>query len=99
MATDKSPLPLPFWQGEPVPPGGKMLLFTEQGVGEILALTSLIPELLARGITPGMEVEPRLVPLFRRSFAGIKVLTPETPADLRLCSTEAGREGNRGVRT
>src|SRR3546814_16111955 len=31
-----------------------------------------------------MEVEPRLVPLFRRSFAGIEVLTRETPANPRL---------------
>src|SRR3546814_8340521 len=94
MATDKSPLPLPFWQGEPAPPGGKMLLLTEQGVGEILALTSLIPELLARGITPVMEVEPRLVPLFRRSFAGIEVLTRETPANPRLFEADLVVQAN-----
>lgn len=88
MATDKRPFTLPFWQGEAVPPGGKMLLLTEQGVGEILVLTSLIPELLARGITPVMEVEPRLVPLFRRSFAGIEVLARETPANPRLFAAD-----------
>jgi tetratricopeptide (TPR) repeat protein len=84
MATDKRPFTLPFWRGEALPPGGKMLLFTEQGVGETLVLLSLMPELLARGIQPVIECDPRMIPLFRRSFPGIEVLAREMPANPRL---------------
>lgn len=84
METDKRPFTLPFWQGETLPPGGKLLLFTEQGIGEILLLTSLIPEVIARGIIPVVECEARLVPLFRRSFPGMEILARETPANPRL---------------
>src|SRR5690606_19455317 len=62
----------------------KLLLFTEQGVGESLALFSLLPELLRCGIAPVIECDPRMVPLLARSFPGLEILARTTPADPRL---------------
>lgn len=83
-AVDRRPFTLPFWQGGPLPPGGKMLLFTEQGVGESLVLWSLMPELLARGITPVVETDPRMIPILQRSFPGIEILERHNPPQPRL---------------
>lgn len=83
-AVDRRPFTLPFWQGEALPPGGKMLLFTEQGVGESLVLWSLMPELLARGITPIVETDPRMIPMLQRSFPGVDFLERLNPPAPRL---------------
>ena len=67
---------LPVWDGEGTD-RKTVLVTTEQGVGDQIMFASLIPELknlLAR--TNGkviLEAEPRLVPLFARSFAGVFV--------------------------
>lgn len=66
---------LPQWDGQA---GSKRLLVTaEQGVGDQIMFAGLIPklvELMAR--EDGrviLEAEPRLVPLFARSFPGVEV--------------------------
>jgi len=87
-AQDRRPFTLPFWQGEHLPPGGKMLLFTEQGVGESLVLWSLMPELLARGITPVVETDPRMIPILRRSFPGVEILERINPPQPRLLQSD-----------
>lgn len=83
-AYDRRPFTLPFWKGETLPLGQKMLLFTEQGVGESLVLWSLMPELLAFGIRPVVETDPRMVPLLQRSFPGIEFLERANPPAPRL---------------
>lgn len=85
---DRRPFTLPFWQGEALPPDGKMLLFTEQGVGESLVLWSLMPELLARGITPVVETDPRMLPILRRSFPGVEFLERLNPPAPRLLQSD-----------
>jgi tetratricopeptide (TPR) repeat protein len=70
---DKRPFTLPFWKGEALAPGQTLLLFTEQGVGESLVLWSLLHELLARGITPVIECDPRMIPILERSFPGLEM--------------------------
>ncbi|HLT76789.1 MAG TPA: tetratricopeptide repeat-containing glycosyltransferase family protein [Ferrovibrio sp.] len=84
MAVDRRPFTLPFWKGEPIPADRKMLLFTEQGVGENLVLLSVLPELLACGITPVIECDPRMIPLLNRSFPGIEVHARKAPPEPRL---------------
>jgi Flp pilus assembly protein TadD len=81
---DKRPFTQPFWRGEPLPAGGKMLLFTEQGVGESLVLWSLMPELQQRGILPVVECDPRMVPILQRSFPGIEAYARTNPPHARL---------------
>ncbi|MBV9992717.1 MAG: tetratricopeptide repeat protein [Alphaproteobacteria bacterium] len=58
---------LPAWTGD----SRKRLLVTaEQGVGDQIMFASLVPELGANIV---LECEPRLVPLFQRSFPSAKV--------------------------
>jgi Tfp pilus assembly protein PilF len=53
----------------------RLLVTAEQGVGDHLMFASLIPELAARASKEGgsllLECEPRLRPLFSRSFPGV----------------------------
>jgi Flp pilus assembly protein TadD len=61
----------------------RLLVRSEQGVGDQILFSSLIPELACRAGSEGgsvlLECEARLVPLFTRSFAGVSV----KPAILR----------------
>jgi tetratricopeptide (TPR) repeat protein len=64
------------WNGKPVR-NLRLLVLAEQGVGDQLAFVSLIPalaDMLARtGGRVILEAEPRLVPLFARSFPDVQV--------------------------
>jgi tetratricopeptide (TPR) repeat protein len=67
---------LPAWKGGSL--NGKRLLVTaEQGVGDQLMFASMIRDLAARANAEGgsivLECEPRLVPLFERSFDDVTV--------------------------
>ena len=57
--------------------GKRLLVRSEQGIGDQILFASLIPDLLARARAEGgsviLECEPRLVPLFARSFPGALV--------------------------
>ncbi len=57
----------PLWEGE-APAGKQILVWEEQGVGESLLFAGLIPELVQLGAEVSVECDPRLVPLFARSF-------------------------------
>lgn len=81
---DKRPFSLPFWRGETLPPDGKMLLFTEQGVGESLVLWGLMPELRQRGIAPVIECDPRMVPMLQRSFPDLEIFARTNPPNNRF---------------
>jgi tetratricopeptide (TPR) repeat protein len=63
------------WDG--VTKNTRLLVTAEQGVGDQLAFVSLIPELAETFAQHGgqvlLEAEPRLVPLFARSFPQIRV--------------------------
>ncbi len=67
---------LAIWNGEPLKKK-RLLVRAEQGVGDQILFASLIPELAARAKAEGgsvvLECEPRLVPLFTRSFADVTV--------------------------
>ena len=57
----------PLWDGGDL--GGKRLLvWSEQGIGDEIMFAGLIPDLIERGIDVILESDPRLVPLFARSF-------------------------------
>lgn len=85
---DKRPFTLPFWRGQAIPPDRKMLLFTEQGVGESLVLWSVLPELLGRGVTPVIECDRRMIPILERSFPGIEVYPRRNPPERRLLAPD-----------
>ena len=67
---------LPAWKGGPLK-GKRLLVTAEQGVGDQLMFASMIRDLATRASAEGgsivLECEPRLVPLFERSFDGVTV--------------------------
>ena len=60
------------------PPSGRLFLSAEQGLGDEILYASLIPEIMKRVGHLGIGVEPRLVPLFRRSFPQATVVAHRT---------------------
>jgi tetratricopeptide (TPR) repeat protein len=71
------PYPQPRWHGGRV--DGTLLVWGEQGLGDEILHASMIPDLMQRTPSVTLEVEPRLVALFARSFPGAKVI-PLGPA-------------------
>jgi hypothetical protein len=68
-------IPLPRHSG---PAKGRLFLSAEQGLGDEVLYASLIPEILKRASHLGIGVEPRLVPLFARSFPEATVVAHRT---------------------
>lgn len=60
----------PLWQGADVD-GKRLLLWEEQGVGESILFTSMIPDSIERGAEIILECDKRLIPLFSRSFSAV----------------------------
>ncbi len=67
----------PRWNGESL--SGTLLVWGEQGLGDQIIWSSLLPEARARAGKLIVECEPRLVPLFARSFdADVVPMNDET---------------------
>ncbi|HUO28908.1 MAG TPA: tetratricopeptide repeat protein [Bryobacteraceae bacterium] len=88
------PFAQPQWDGSPLA-GRKLLFWGEQGIGDQIILANMIPDLGAGHI---VECEPRLVPLFARSFPEVEVVPRTDPphpataqADLQIPAGSAGR--------
>lgn len=89
--------PQPIWDGEPLD-GRRLLLWGEQGPGDAILFASMIPDLLATRARVTIEAQPRLVPLFARSFPEALVVAradppaPETlAADVQSAIGDLGR--------
>ncbi len=86
------------WRGEDLD-GRKLLVWSEQGVGDEIMFAGLLPDLVEAGAEVVVECDPRLVPLFRRSFEGVTCVerteppAPETDAgiDFQVPSASLGR--------
>lgn len=73
--------PQPRWNGEPLQ-GKSILLWGEQGIGDEIACSSMVPDLVSSGARCTIECEPRLVDLFARSFPEARVRArPYTEAE------------------
>lgn len=94
MKIDRRPFTQPRWNGEPLPPGRKLLLQTEQGAGEQMLFLSVLPDLLARGIDPVVECEPRMAPLIQRSFPAIEVVHRANPPNIRLFAQDLAAQSS-----
>jgi Tfp pilus assembly protein PilF len=72
----KAPAPrhmaLPRWNGQRV--SGAILAWGEQGLGDEIIYTSMIPDLAPHADAVVLEVEPRLVTLIARSMPDIRVI-------------------------
>jgi tetratricopeptide (TPR) repeat protein len=62
----------PRWNGGAV--DGTLLVWGEQGLGDEILHASILPDVLARTPSVVFEVEPRLAPLFARSFPDVTVI-------------------------
>lgn len=62
----------PRWKGQPIP-GKTLLVWREQGLGDEMMFSSLMPDLIKRCKNIILEVDKRLVETFQRSFPEILV--------------------------
>ena len=62
----------PRWNGEYV--NKTLLAWGEQGLGDEILYSSMVPDLAGHADSVALEVEPRLVKLFARSFPGVRVI-------------------------
>lgn len=78
LATDRIGLfRHPLWTGGPV--RRRLLLWGEQGLGDEILYAGMLPEAVRRAGAVTLECEPRLVPLFARSFPGVTVVARRDP--------------------
>jgi tetratricopeptide (TPR) repeat protein len=77
----KRDIDLPRWKGEALA-GRRLLVISEQGLGDEIMFASLVPDLVARGTELVLECDPRLAPIYTRSFPSCRILP--------LKRTEAG---------
>lgn len=64
---------LPFWDGRATPDA--LLVWPEKGLGELIMFASMLEEARARVGRLTLITDPRLIPLFQRSFPQIEVIT------------------------
>jgi len=79
-ATPPRPFPQPFWRGQDCA-GKTVLAWGEQGLGDEVMYASMLPDLLRVAGKVVLEMDSRLVTLFRRSFPEIQCLPRRTPPD------------------
>lgn len=86
----------PRWDGGRVK--GTLWVWRDQGLGDQILYSSMVPELAGLADALLLAVEPRLVPLFARSFAGVRVVAsevvvaaPPEPIAAQECLSDVGR--------
>ncbi len=77
----------PEWRGEPLD-GKTVLVFAEQGVGDQVMFMAILQDLQARGARVVLECDPRLIPLFGRSFPDVVCVPVEKPPVQETVSTD-----------
>jgi tetratricopeptide (TPR) repeat protein len=87
---------VPEWDGSD-PSGKNIAVWGEQGIGEEIMYAGMIPDLLNSDASVVIECEPRLAPLFQRSFPTAQCLerTLQPPSytgrlDLQIASGDLG---------
>jgi tetratricopeptide (TPR) repeat protein len=66
-------VPLPEWDGS-VLENRRVFVYPEQGLGDEIMFASCLPDLIERARECTVECHPKLVKLFRRSFAKARIL-------------------------
>lgn len=67
----------------------RLALWAEQGIGDQILFSTLLPELERRGIAGVVEVDPRLLALYRRSLPRFEFVSGEESGDaFRACDFE-----------
>ena len=76
----RRPTPPPYWKGEDLT-GKSILIWTEQGIGDQILYSSMIPDVIARAGRCIIECKDRLTPIFTRSFPEATVATYRSQAE------------------
>ncbi|EDP65320.1 TPR domain protein [alpha proteobacterium BAL199] len=88
-------LPQPFWDGH-TDPKLSLAVWGDQNVGDEMQFASLLPEMALRVGHVVLECDPRLVPLFARSFPEFDVVARADPPDPRLTAPSVGAQIPQG---
>jgi len=67
-----------LWNGD-ASKSCRLLLWAEQGIGDQIIYASMIADLVSSPMSIALEVDPRLAPLYRRSFPRLTVLPRRDP--------------------
>lgn len=70
-------LPIPEWDGKG--PAGRLLVVSEQGVGDQIVFSALLPALRKKVDKIAIALDARLGPLLKRSFPDIELLGEKLP--------------------
>lgn len=88
-ASTLRPLPLPMAGPDDLAGGKRIAIRKEQGIGDQILFSTLLPELAARHIDALVEIDARLVEAYRRSVPGLEFTTPdELRSDPRGCALQ-----------
>lgn len=71
--TLRRPVPPMYWSGEDLS-GQSIHIWPEQGIGDEIMFSSIVPEVVSRAAQVYLECEPRLVDIFRRSFPSLTIV-------------------------
>jgi len=87
----RRPFPQALWDGSPGT-GERLLIWGEQGIGDEIMYASILPDVMAASHRIALECDPRLQPLFARSFPDIRVFARKNPPDHELLSADWDRQ-------
>lgn len=76
MKIDERTYVQPRWDGSPLE-GRSILVFGEQGLGDVIQFSRYLPLLAERGGRVALEVDPPLIPLFT-PFSGVSQVIPKS---------------------
>ncbi len=71
----------PLWDGTSDLSGKTILVWGEQGVGDILIWASALPHVIAQSARCIFECTQKMVPLLQRSFPDAEIITEDTSTD------------------
>jgi len=69
---------------------GKVLISSEQGIGDVILYSSLLGEIDLKLNKVTVEIDPRLINLFQRSFKNIEFLTKENKPIMQNFDSQLG---------
>lgn len=70
---------LPHWRGPGEAGVGEVAIWAEQGIGDQVLFSTLIPELIGAGVPFLYEVDRRLAGAYERAFPGVRFVAWEEP--------------------
>lgn len=70
---------LPRWRGPAETAVGEVAIWAEQGIGDQVLFSTLIPDLIGVGVPLVYEMDSRLLEAYRRAFPGLRFVPRQEP--------------------